>query len=226
MAISRISSATNNGTTVTLGTHAKGDLILYIAYFAGLGVPALPAGVLGLQTRSNSGGSHRIGYYIADSASETVGTTGWTNAQNVTAIVYRGGTSSIVVPTILSQNGSSGTVINYAAQSTITSPALKESSSDLWLVGVAATRATANNLSGLAPSGMTFVNNSIGASFEVASYDTNSTRTTIWPSTNVTQASSVVWATFVLELLEIDHKITGGGGGMFFRPGMSGGMSE
>lgn len=218
MAISRVSFSTNNGTGVTLGTHVKGDLILYSAYFAGAGIPSLPPGVLGLYTRANSGGSHRLGYYIAESASETTGTSGWTGASNVTAIAYRGGPRSVVIPTLLSQNGSSGTVISYAAQAAITSPVFKESALDLWLVGLAATRATGNNLLGLAPSGMTFINNSIGASFEVASYDTNSTRSAIWPATNVTQATSVVWATFVLELLEIDHKTTSGGGGGSYSP--------
>jgi hypothetical protein len=218
MSISRVSFSTNNGTGVTLGTHAKGDLILYSAYFAGLGAPSLPPDVLGLYTRSNSGGSHRLGYYIAESDSETTGTSGWTGASNVTAIAYRGGPRSVVIPTILSQNGSSSTVISYAAQAAITSPVFKESALDLWLVGLAATRATGNNLSGLAPSGMTFVNNSIGVGFEVASYDTNSTRSAIWPATNVTQATSVVWATFVLELLEIDHKTTSGGGGGSYSP--------
>jgi len=53
MAISRISSATNNGTIVTLGDHAKGDTIVYIAYNEASGtIPTLPANVLGLYTRS------------------------------------------------------------------------------------------------------------------------------------------------------------------------------
>jgi hypothetical protein len=224
MSISRISSATNNGTGVTLGTHAKGDLILYSAYFPGIGPPSLPPGVLGLYTRSNSGGSHRLGYYIAESDSETTGTSGWTGASNVTAIAYRGGPRSVVIPTLLSQNGTSSTVLTYATQAAITSPVFKESALDLWLVGMAATRSTTNNLSGLAPSGMTFINNSIGVGFEVASYDTDSTRSTIWPTTNVTQATAAIWATFVLELLEIDHKITSGGG-LILPRAMNGGYS-
>ena len=81
MTILRISSATNNGTIVTLGDHAKGDTIVYIAYNEASGtIPTLPANVLGLYTRSSAGGSQRFGYYIADSSSESVGTTGWTNA--------------------------------------------------------------------------------------------------------------------------------------------------
>ena len=224
MAISRISSATNNGTTVTPGTHAKGDLILYLAYNQGsVTIPTLPANVLGLYFRAGSAGSQRIGYYIADSSSETVGTSGWTNADNVTALVYRGGSSSIVVPSFLSVGTGTSTTINYAAQVAGT---LKEQALDLWLAGFCMSNSTANSLSTLAPSGMASVNNSVGSNFEVATYDTNATRTTAWPSTNVTAANSAVFFTIVLELLEVDHKVTGSGGGIFFRPGMSGGMSE
>ena len=216
MAISRISAATNNGTTVTLGTHAKGDLILYFAIDVTnpIVTPDLPSGVLGLTTRGSSGGTFRVGYYIADSSSETVGTTGWTNAQNVTAIVYRGGPSSIIVPTALSINGTSGTTIGYGAQPALTSPVLKESALDYWVGAYVFSRSTLNNLASLVPSGMSYASNSIMTSVncEVANYDTNSTRTTAWPTTNVTQTFGVIWATLVFDLLELDHKITGGGG--------------
>jgi hypothetical protein len=223
MAISRISSATNNGTTVTLGTHAKGDLILYLAYNQGSGViPTLPAGVLGLYNRSSSAGSQRIGYYIADSSSETVGTTGWTNADNVTALVYRGGSSSIVALSFLSLGSATSTTITYAAQGAGT---LKENATDLWLAGYGISNSVLNNLSSLAPSGMSSINNSVGANFEVGTYDTNATRTTAWPATNVTAANSAVYFTIVIELLELDHRVTGGGGGLILPRSMDGGYS-
>jgi hypothetical protein len=222
MAISRISSATNNGTGVTLGTHAKGNLILYLAYNQGSAViPTLPTGVLGLYNRSSSSGSQRIGYYIANSSSETVGTTGWTNADNVTALVYGGGSSSIVVPSFLSVGSGTSTTITYTAQVAGT---LKENASDLWLVGYGMNNSVLNNLSSLAPSGMSSVNNSVGTNFEVATYDTNATRTTVWPSTNVTAANSATYFTIVLELLELDHKTTSGGGLILARA-MDGGYS-
>jgi hypothetical protein len=222
MAISRISSATNNGTGVTLGTHAKGNTILYLAYNQGSGViPTLPTNVLGLYNRSSSSGSQRIGYYIADSASETVGTTGWTNADNVTALVYGGGSSSIVVPSFLSVGSGTSTTITYTAQVAGT---LKENAADLWLVGFGMNNSVLNNLSSLAPSGMSSVNNSVGANFEVATYDTNATRTTAWPSTNVTAANSATYFTIVIELLELDHKTTSGGGLILARA-MDGGYS-
>jgi hypothetical protein len=222
MTISRISSATNNGTGVTLGTHAKGDLILYLAYNQGSGViPTLPTGVLGLYSRSSSSGSQRIGYYIADSSSETVGTTGWTNADNVTSLVYRGGSSSVVVPSFISINSTASTTITYPTQVAGT---LKENATDLWLVGYGISNSVLNNLSSLAPSGMSSINNSVGANFEVATYDTNATRTTAWPSTNVTAANSATYFAIVLELLEVDHKTTTGGG-LILPRAMNGGYS-
>jgi hypothetical protein len=221
MAISRISSATNNGTTVTLGTHAKGDLILYLAYNQGAAViPTLPTGVLGLYSRSSSSGSQRIGYYLADSSSETVGTTGWTNADNVTSLVYRGGSSSIVVPSFLSIASATSTTMTYAAQVAGT---LKENAADLWLVAYGMNNSVLNNLSSLAPSGMSSINNSVGANFEVATYDTDATRTTAWPTTTVTPANSATHFAIVLELLEIDHKTTSGGGLILARA-MNGGL--
>jgi len=213
MTILRISSATNNGTIVTLGDHAKGDTIVYIAYNEASGtIPTLPANVLGLYTRSSAGGSQRFGYYIADSSSESVGTTGWTNADNVTAIVYRGGSSSIVVPTFLSVGSVTSATVTYPAQ---TAGTFKDQALDLWLFGYLVSRNTSNNLASNSPTGMSNINNSIGTGFEVATYDTNATRTTIWPSTNVTLANSAAYFAFVFELLEIDTKIASGGG---FRP--------
>ena len=224
MAISRISAATNNGTTVTLGSHAKGDTIIYLAYNQGsVTIPTLPSNALGLYSRSSSAGSQRISYYVAGSAAETVGTTGHANADNVTALIYRGGSSSIVVPSFLSIGSATSTTINYPAQVAGT---LKEQALDLWLAGYCISNSTANSLSAIPPSGMTSINNSVGANFEIATYDTNATRTTAWPSTNVTAANSAAYFAMVFELLELDHKVTGGGGGIFFRPGMSGGMSE
>jgi hypothetical protein len=222
MAISRISSATNNGTGVTLGTHAKGNLILYLAYNQGSAViPTLPTGVLGLYSRSSSSGSQRIGYYIAGSSSETVGTTGWTNADNATALVYSGDSGSVVVPSFLSVGSGTSTTITYTAQVAGT---LQENAADLWLVGYGMNNSVLNNLSSLAPSGMSSVNNSVGTNFEVATYDTNATRTTVWPSTNVTAANSATYFTIILELLELDHKTTSGGGLILARA-MDGGYS-
>jgi hypothetical protein len=72
---------------------------------------------------------------------------------------------------------------------------------------------------------MSSINNSVGANFEVGTYDTNATRTTAWPATNVTAANSAVYFTIVIELLELDHRVTGGGGGLILPRSMDGGYS-
>jgi hypothetical protein len=136
--------------------------------------------------------------------------------------VYRGGSSSIVAPSFLSLGSATSTTITYAAQGAGT---LKENATDLWLAGYGISNSVLNNLSSLAPSGMSSINNSVGANFEVGTYDTNATRTTAWPATNVTAANSAVYFTIVSELLELDHRVAGGGGGLILPRSMDGGYS-
>jgi hypothetical protein len=216
MTISRISSATNNGTTITLGTHAKGDVIIFIAANDAATLPLLPSGVLGLVTRSESGASIRVGYYIAGSSSETVGTSGWTNADNVTAIVYRCGSGSIVQPRYVTTAASgSATLLNFAAQNITAINNFPSQVVDVWHLGVVFQINTTNDLGGKPPTGMSNVIRSITSTAEIAVHDTNATATAAWPSTSVTVTTSARYQSFVLELLEIDTKITSGGG---FRP--------
>ena len=217
MTISRISSATSNGTTVTLGTHAKGDLIVYVAANDAATLPTLPSGVSFLVSRSDSGASVRIGYYIADSSNESVGTSGWTNADNVTAIVYRAASGSIIQPRFVSQAaaGSSAT-LNFAAQNSVTGVnSFPSQVADLWHVGIAFQINTTNDLDGRPPAGMANVIGSVTSTAELAVHDTNATATAAWPSTNVTVPTAARYQSFVLELLEIETKIAAGGG---FRP--------
>jgi len=216
MAISRISSATNNGTTITLGTHAKGDLILYFAVNDATTLATLPANVSFLCSRNETGASIRIGYYIATSASETVGTSGWTNADNVTAVVYRGAIASIIQPRFMSVNASaSSATVNFAAQTSGITVTFPTQVADVWHASVVYQINTTNDLDGNPPAGMTNVIGSVTSTAEIAVHDTNATATVAWPSTNVTVATAARYQTFVLELLEIDTKMTSGGG---FRP--------
>jgi hypothetical protein len=217
MTIQRISSATNNGTTITLGTHAKGDLIVYVAANDAATIATLPSGVSFLVSRSDSGASTRVGYYIADSSSETVGTSGWANADNVTAIVYRAASGSIIHPRFVSQNaaGSSAT-LNFANQNSITGVnSFPFQVADLWHVGIAFQINTTNDLGGKPPTGMSNVIRSITSTAELAVHDTNATATAAWPSTNVFVPTPARYQSYVLELLEIETKIAAGGGGTF-----------
>lgn len=225
MAISRVSSATNNGTTITLGSHAKSDLILYVAVNDGSTLATLPQEVIFLCSRSESGSSIRVGYYHADSSSETVGTTGWTNADNVTAIVYRGASGSIIQPAYVSTGGASNSnIITFAAQNPQTLlNTFPTNTIDLWRVGVAFQIATGNNLGGNPPSGMTNVISSVTATANVAIHDSNSTITTAWTATTVTVTTAARSQTFVLELQELETKISGSG--LILSRAMTGGYS-
>jgi hypothetical protein len=49
-------------------------------------------------------------------------------------------------------------------------------------------------------------------------------RTTIWPSTNVTVTNSAAWRTFVLSLVESVVYGTTGGGGLMLPRGFQGGL--
>lgn len=215
MAISRISSATNNGTTITLGTHAKGDLILFFAWNnANATLPALPASVIEIHNAAGTAvWGRRTGFVVARSSSESIGTSGWTNASNVTAIVYRAGSGLVLVPSHISSNASSSSVTthNYAAQALNT---YRTNNSDLWLVGFHGNKNASNSLSTLAPTGMTNVVNSIGTGFETAVHDTNASRTTAWLSTNVTVANATTYSTHIVELFELDPQLSASG----FRP--------
>jgi hypothetical protein len=61
---------------------------------------------------------------------------------------------------------------------------------------------------------------------EVAVHDTNADQLSNWTQANVVLANSAAYRSAVLQLTEMTYPAASGGGGMFFRPGMSGGMSE
>jgi len=123
--ISFISAVSAASTSVTLGTHAAGDIIIIFAGRAASSTPpTLPSGWTNINSGGSSTASIRIGYKVAASSSETSGT--WTNASRVCAVVYRG----------VSSIGTSG----VAAANTVTSattPALTltVTNNTSWVVG-------------------------------------------------------------------------------------------
>ena len=143
MAISRISSATANTNTVTLGTHAKGDLLMIFGYRdASATAPTLPSGWYNLMATPTSVPSIVIGWKIAASSSESSGT--WTNANALHSIVYRAGTGDIVIPTILQTSIATTTTPTFGAPSvTGTFPTNID---DYWIVGMMGMRNSSNNL--------------------------------------------------------------------------------
>jgi len=160
MAISYISSASGTN-TATLGTHTTGDLILVFAFRDGnTTAPSLPAGFTSIQASGASSCSARMGWKIAASGSETVGT--WTNATSVIAAVYRG------------TDGVGGSAITGGSSTVLTFPAVTMlvTNGTSWVVGGVGHRST-NVAIETAPSGMTNRISVADATDEAALHDTN-----------------------------------------------------
>jgi hypothetical protein len=224
MAISRESSATNNGTTVTIGTHAANDLIVILAYRDNNNSgPTLPSGWYGIFSGGGNSTGMTVGWKRATTASETSGT--WTNATSLHAIVYRPGTDKIVVPKYYSGAGASSVSVQVAGQPAGT---FESNSDDLWLIAFIAQRNSSNSLETATWTGLTNVTSSTDSSvWQAVVNDTNATRTAAWGSQIATVTNSASWQTRLLGLQEVPTQSAGGGGGgIFFRPGMSGGMGE
>lgn len=188
MAISRISSATGTN-TATLGTHAAGDLILVFAYRDGnTTAPSLASGFTNIQASGSNTNSARMGWKIAASGSETVGT--WTNATSVIAVVYRGA------------DGIGGSAITGGASTTISYPALTMQVTDgsSWVVGAAGHRST-NVAIETAPSGMTNVTSVSDATDEAAWHDTNAGVTSWSAASASVGGTSSGWRSITVELI-------------------------
>lgn len=219
MTISIVGSATNLGNTITMPTHAAGDLLCLFAYNDGTSTAVtLPTGWVERAGLALGGvGYVRIGYKYAQSSAETSGT--WTNADQIFAISMRGGANTLLFPNFVVSNAGTSATINYAAQ---TAGTFQTNAEDQALVSWVASRSSANTLT--APTGMTEERAATDGANFVAQMCRQLGRTTIWPSTNVTVTNSVLYRTIMLSVVESTVYGATGGGGIFFRPGMSGGF--
>lgn len=213
MAISRISSATNNGTTITIGTHAANDLIILFGYRDNNNSgPTLPSGWYGVFSGGGNSTGMTIGWKQATTASETSGT--WTNATTLHAIVYRPGTDKIIIPKYYSGASASSVSVQVAAQP---SGSFESNSDDLWLVAFIAQRNSSNSLETATWTGLSNVTSSTdGSTWQAVVNDSNSTRSTAWTSTTATVTNSASWQTRLLGLQEVPKQSASSGGG--FRP--------
>lgn len=167
--ISRVSSASAEATTVTLGTHAAGDIIIICAVRDGSTTnPTIPAGWTNI-TNTSDGTlmSISVGWKRAASSGETSGT--WTNATGLMCHVYRG-----VDPTTpfgaITFNASSATTVTYGA----TTGATKIRMDNQWMVAFAVCTGVDTTTLNTAPSGgYTNVINALGATQDMVSFDTN-----------------------------------------------------
>jgi hypothetical protein len=204
-------------TTVSLGTHAVRDLIIIHASNHGSStVPTKPSGWVTGYSASVAGGSIVVGYKHAQTTSETSGT--WTNATHLFATIWRGGTNTLVVPEFISTNSSTTATINYAAQAAGT---VKTDAANMALLAYVLNSNASNTLA--APGATTDLQSATDSSTWQAKQYYQLNRTATWASTSVGQTTSAFYRSLMLTLIESDlYGISSGG--IFFRPGMSGGM--
>ncbi len=172
--ISRISSASAEATTVTLGTHAKGDIILIFAFRDGSATnPTVPAGWTTLTiTTDGTTCSVSMGWKIATSNADTSGT--WTNATGLMCHVYRG--ADKISPFGVQKATPIGTLVANAgttSPSTYGSTAAKAIMNNQWFVAFQAHRSIDTTTLSNTPTGYTNVINALGATQDMVSFDTN-----------------------------------------------------
>lgn len=164
MAISYIGSESTDGTSVTIPAHQAGDLLLFNSFRDGSNsTPTKPADITQLDTNTTNSAGALSGYKIAASGSETSGT--WTNATEVSVMVFRGVDNTTPIGDHQPATGSS---------TTISFPALTMTVGDgtSWVAGMAYHRSTDTNMA-TTPTGMTLRLNEQNGSDEVGLYDTN-----------------------------------------------------
>ena len=223
MAISRISSATNNNTTVTIGTHAANDLVIIFAYRDNNNSgPTLPSGWHGVFSGGGNSTGMTVGWKRATTASETSGT--WTSASALHAIVYRPGTDKIIVPKYYTGSSAISTAVQVSAQSSGT---FETNSEDLWLVAFIAQRNSSNGLDTATWTGISNVTTSTDSStWQAVVNDTNATRTTAWQTQTVTVTNSAGWQSRLFGLQEVPTQSASGGGGGFRPVNIRGGADQ
>jgi hypothetical protein len=208
VAISRVSSASAQATTIILPTHQAGDLIFMFAARNNTTAATVPSGWVTLLSAGASGVATVAGFKVAQSSSEISGT--WTNASSLHCAVYRGSVG-VVLPSLGVSSGSgTGTSVGYTQLQNY-----RVGVDDNWYIGAAIMLNSANSLE-TAPTGMTNINfeSSTGV-WKAALHDTNASQLSNWATTNVTVTNSAVWRTFTAQLFEVKAPAFGGGGGSY-----------
>jgi hypothetical protein len=138
--------------------------------------------------------------------------------------VYRGSTGILTISSAIGLGFATSTSVSYSAQTN--GLVYRSGVDDNWYIGTGIQLNSTNSLE-TAPSGMTNINfESSAGVWKSVLHDTNASQLSNWAGASTTVATSATYLTRVLQLFEFDGPAFGGGGGIFFRPGMSGGMSE
>jgi hypothetical protein len=161
-----------------------------------------------------------VAYKYAQSSSDTFGT--WTNASHLTATVWRGAANTIVFPNDKIIGGAVFTTMNWGAQ---TAGTLAENAEDIALFAYGVNRNTTNNLAQTLGALTNLFDESNGSTFQAcAKYQL--ARSTAWASTSIALATSSLYRTVMLILIEQSvYGIGGGGGGLILPRTFEGGYS-
>ena len=220
MTIALQGNASANATSISsMPTHAVRDLIIIHASNHGSATLPLKPNTSWITSYSASvaGGSVLVAYKHAQSASEASGT--WTNATNLFATVWRGGTNTLVVPEFVSTQTGTSVTIAYPAQ---TAGAFKTDAANIALLAYVLNSNLTNTL--LAPGATTDLQSATDSSTWQAKQYYQLSRTTTWASTNVTQANSAFYRSLMLTLIESDlYGISSGG--LILPGGFNGGFN-
>jgi hypothetical protein len=129
------------------------------------------------------------------------------------------GANTLIFPNFISTSTGTSATVNFAAQ---TASTFQTGAADQALVSWVASRNSGNTLT--APSGLTAEQSATDSANYVSQVCFQASRTTIWASTNITVATSALYRSIMLSLVESPVYGASGGGAIFFRPGMSGGL--
>jgi hypothetical protein len=219
MTISVVGTASANADSITLPTHAAGDLIALAIYRNDNATQ--PTFISGWSTVQ--GGGTNLNFIalvskIATSSSEVSGT--WAGATQMIAVVFRSSK-------ILTLGNSNLTFGNAGVGNIIRYPAIGAGSeiTDKWHVGVAGHRSNDTDIE-VAPSGMTNrVSIAGGSAGELVWHDTNANSAS-WPTTDytLTAGTTAAYRSITCELRETNLDVASGGGIYNpFRPPVFGG---
>ncbi len=199
MALQFIGSAAGT-TSVTMPTHAIGDLMIFFAYrdgsttnpTIGTGSPTTWTSIT--NTTDGTSCSVSAGWKIAAATNETSGT--WTNASRCIVLVYRGQLSSgTPIGTFQPTSGTTST-ITYTTDALTNSNVIGSS----WFCAFAG-MSTVDTALETPPTGMTLRQNDVDATAEASAFDTNGPATANWPSTNVSAGgTNGNWVSMVIEI--------------------------
>ena len=219
MAIDFIGTASALATSVPLGSHQKGDILIAAALRTNNVSASLPSGWIGLSSAGASNLSLRLGFRVAQSDSESSGT--WTLATGLSIIKLRPTIGTIAVPSA-AQTAAISTSVTYGALSGV---AAADNYIDQTFVAFGSTLLDTNAIE-TPPTGMTFLEKSSQSGIAFASFRLTTNAFGGW-STQAVTLPSATWRTGVVRIAEYPFPALGGGGGGLILPrAMNGGYAS